>query len=607
MSYEFLVLILEFLGCIIFSLYLINYYIKKDTHIIILIISILTWICTFSLMIILPHDVAVSRRIALEKSNDNDNSFADFILSCYKKIYWAMFSMTWIFVPFLQKYEKNGNLTFSSKFIYSIKNNLLIYGIGLSIGIISFIIARFASNKYTISVFINLCIELSNVLGLFIVIFLLGYSIVRVPKDTFFHQNYQSRIHFLEWRFYKIIQLLRDKQKKIVEKAIILEKTMKIVESEDNEISKYEKEIENIYYKFVEFSKNMHFKIYEGELSNYEGVRTEKKLNQLNQKIKKYETQIVRLNYQKGQVYYNWLLFKSILYFNSELNERYRNSNLLQNDKENFFIDYDKDTNKLIFHPKHLNEKKIEHYIINRPYFFIIFSIIFTILSIFTLISETTFSLNWKLSPFGYLIRNTNNLFILHLVTLIPVLYLFYLSFYSVFSFKISGFCGMYGDNQTDSISILFVDDIMCKIAVALCLNIIQMIRNDIPIKLNDGTEITIVTIIEKQYGTVAYSGIYKKFAVFYPIVIAVLAALNLTNFFGKFGNNMEINNYEADSVDNKILCIKKGNKLLLELNNKYWKEKPNEDKNKEDEIKRVELEIIRQNTTDCFLSNKFN
>ena len=165
----------------------------------------------------------------------------------------------------------------------------------------------------------------------------------------------------------------------------------------------------------------------------------------------------------------------------------------------------------------------------------------------------------------------------------------------------------MYGDNQTDSISILFVDDIMCKIAVALCLNIIQMIRNDIPIKLNDGTEITIVTIIEKQYGTVAYSGIYKKFAVFYPIVIAVLAALNLTNFFGKFGNNMEINNYEADNSTDKLLSVKKGNKLLLELNNKYWNEEPYNNKNKKDEIRRVELEIIRQNTTDCFLSNKFN
>ena len=187
MSYEFLVLILEFLACIIFSLYLMNYYIKKDTHIIILLISILVWIFTFSLMIILPHDIAVSRRIALKTNDKDDNSLADFILSCYQKIYWAMFSMTWIFVPFLQKYEKNGNLTLSSKVFYSIKSNLLIYGIGLIIGIISFIIARFASNKYTITVFINLCIELSNVLGLFIVIFLLGYSIVRVPKDTFFH------------------------------------------------------------------------------------------------------------------------------------------------------------------------------------------------------------------------------------------------------------------------------------------------------------------------------------------------------------------------------------------------------------------------------------
>ena len=99
---------------------------------------------------------------------------------------------------------------------------------------------------------------------------------------------------------------------------------MKIVETEDNEITKYEKEIEGIYNKFVEFSKNMHFKIYEGELTEYEGVRTEKTLNKLNQKLKKYENQITRLNYQKGQVYYQWLIFKSILYFNSELNDRYR-------------------------------------------------------------------------------------------------------------------------------------------------------------------------------------------------------------------------------------------------------------------------------------------
>jgi hypothetical protein len=50
--------------------------------------------------------------------------------------------MTWIFVPFLSKYEKNGNLTFSSKIIYYIKKNLLIYGIGLGIGIICFILVK---------------------------------------------------------------------------------------------------------------------------------------------------------------------------------------------------------------------------------------------------------------------------------------------------------------------------------------------------------------------------------------------------------------------------------------------------------------------------------
>ena len=153
MSFELLILILEFLCSIIFSLFLFNYYIKKDTKIIIIIISIIIWILTFSLMIILPHDIAVSRRIALSKNNNDDNSLADFILSCYKKIYWTMFIMTWIFVPFLSKYEKNGNLTISSKIIYSIKQNLLIYGIGLSIGIICFIFTKIIYHEYRISVF----------------------------------------------------------------------------------------------------------------------------------------------------------------------------------------------------------------------------------------------------------------------------------------------------------------------------------------------------------------------------------------------------------------------------------------------------------------------
>ena len=64
-----------------------------------------------------------------------------------------MFIMTWIFVPFLSKYEKNGNLTISSKIIYSIKKNLLIYGIGLGIGIICFIFTKIIYHEYRISVF----------------------------------------------------------------------------------------------------------------------------------------------------------------------------------------------------------------------------------------------------------------------------------------------------------------------------------------------------------------------------------------------------------------------------------------------------------------------
>ena len=42
-------------------------------------------------------------------------------------------------------------------------------------------------------------ISLSNAWGLFVIIFLLGYGLVAVPKELFKMSNYENRLKFLEW------------------------------------------------------------------------------------------------------------------------------------------------------------------------------------------------------------------------------------------------------------------------------------------------------------------------------------------------------------------------------------------------------------------------
>lgn len=151
----------------------------------------------------------------------------------------------------------------------------------------------------------------------------------------------------------------------------------------------------------------------------------------------------------------------------------------------------------------------------------------FIMLSLATILSEVTLFTNLPLSIFGLLIEQTENILLLNLLCLIPLLYLLYTSLYGLFKLKLAGFYSMHDNQHTDSISLLFLTGFMCRIGFPLCLNFVQVL------KLSSAS-----TILEQTMGVTDLVPVLgRNFIIFYPTILVVLCVFNLFDLFGKLMN----------------------------------------------------------------------
>ena len=101
-----------------------------------------------------------------------------------------------------------------------------------------------------------------------------------------------------------------------------------------------------------------------------------------------------------------------------------------------------------------------------------VFNIIAGILTVFCEIL-----LLFKFDLIFRLINRINNIILLHFVILIPLIYLIYMSNYTLFKIKVSSYIYMYGHNQTDSVSLMIFSSYLSRIYFAICLNFLQTIN----------------------------------------------------------------------------------------------------------------------------------
>ena len=570
-------ILLEAILCLILATIIILSYVRKGTNKLVIIISSLTWFFNFYMVVLLPYDICLTNKIKRKESlTEAEQKTSSIIKITYNIAYWSTFFLSWLILPLLKSYESSGEFTRWEKFIYSIKSNLIFFGVVLLVCIFLFIWAFFKLKKETISFFFKNIYNFNYVLGLSIMLLLLSYSLIKLPIKIYETMNYENTIQYYEYTAKNINDKLVVVKMELTENSHQLLATMEdskiIKEMQDDNILNSNKNYSNkknifIYQKYMKEkfdyllknSKTFGVEIKSNSFgSKQEPIHDKGNLVQLIKKIMKEEWDDLRLQCQMQKIYSKWSTLKSILILGKKnkykINSRYykigkeKSEKIMVDKKDDSFITLN-----------NISNFKIWYYLKIRQILIFILTVILFIFGGIIFISEISIPLPWNLSIFGLLISSITNVFILHIILFIQIIYLLGMSMYTLFSLKISGYYGMYRNRQTDSISLLYFSDNINRIIFPLCLNVIMMV--------NKG-EKKYKTILESIFGINMQNQVFVIFNNYSPLILILCVLINGFNVFTKIGKCFGIDNFyiESEKRDNDI---EEGYNLLMEINKK--------------------------------------
>ena len=326
-------IILEAVISFILAVLIILSYVRKGTNKLVILISLLSWFCDFYFVINLPYDICITNKQKRNvKLTEAEQKTSKIIKINYQIAYWIIFFLAWVIIPLLKSYESSGEFTKWEKIKYAIRSNLILYGVVLFTCLLLFIWACFKLAKETISFFFKNIYNFNYILGLSIMLLLLSYSLVKLPKFIYEKINYQKTIHYYEYTAKNINDKLsvvkidlKEHGQQLLE---TIEDTKIMQEMTDDKILVGSKAISNDNKSIVHYQKYMkekfdylyqNSKLFDIEIKSnsfgakHEPIKDKKKLVQLINKIMKEEWDDLRLQCQIQIIYSKWSTLKSIV------------------------------------------------------------------------------------------------------------------------------------------------------------------------------------------------------------------------------------------------------------------------------------------------------
>lgn len=191
-------------------------------------ISVLTaWCFSFLIVFSIPLDVTqtVYRKCIIENNSTQVQNQLDAANAVCQKpwgmipdevfpnlwriIYWASQFLTWLIMPLMQSYLKAGEFTFKGKFKSAVIDNAIYYGSYLLICAVLLIYLALKPGVYLDWQKLKaIASSASNTWGLFLLVLLLGYALVEVPRSLW---NNSKPGFTLQYAYFKAAKLSADK------------------------------------------------------------------------------------------------------------------------------------------------------------------------------------------------------------------------------------------------------------------------------------------------------------------------------------------------------------------------------------------------------------
>jgi hypothetical protein len=125
----------------------------------------------------------------------------------WRLIYWTAFFLNWFILPVMQSYSEVGDFSTKQRIKSALKHRVAYYRnlLVVSTGAFIYYAVQFGIDPSKI---IPICISISNTSGLIIMLPLLGYGLVDLPRKMYHKSLYKRRLDFL---YYKVAKVNEDK------------------------------------------------------------------------------------------------------------------------------------------------------------------------------------------------------------------------------------------------------------------------------------------------------------------------------------------------------------------------------------------------------------
>ena len=592
-------LLIEILICSLITLGLLLYYARKDMNKFVFFTAFITWLMNFVLVILLPFDIYYTQTNK-GKENNIPYSTGKIIEYGYGITYWSLFILSWIIIPLLQSYESSGEFTKIEKLKSSLRENLIYYSAS---GIISLIIFIVSITKYGFTQTFSFFKDCSLIFGILFFFFLLSYSLIKYPKTLYENIKLKRLIKYFEWRANQFFEKLEEVKYDLINKFITLRVTIDNIKEKDNQgENKYKKDsssnnknsdkdsssiksyssdmprqvkdyltyMEKIYEDFDNKSSEFGISLGKEKPDDMRPITKIDDLIKLNRKINKKINDSLKMQCRIRNVYRKWAILNTVLLMTGNNIDEKKDKNIINNNikaennkSENLIVGKEKDLSleQEGFIPlDNFSKFKLFYYSKIKIFLSIVLFILCILAAIFIIFGEILLLFNSNL--LYLMLERSNNIFLIHFIILLPLLYLICMSNYTLFKIRISSYIYMYGHRQTSSVSLLVFSSYLSRIYFAICLNFLQILNR---FKSSSKSKFEIFFNIKQDK---LESNFIIKSCRFSPILLFVCIFLFILNVPGKIGASVGFNLFEFKSEERDI-SIRDGHKYLMNLNKK--------------------------------------
>ncbi|XP_012717616.2 G-protein coupled receptor-associated protein LMBRD2B [Fundulus heteroclitus] len=430
----------------------------------------------------------------------------------WRVVYWTSQFLTWLLLPFMQSYARSGGFSITGKIKTALIENAIYYGTYLLIfGSLLIYVAVHPELHLSWYGLQTIGITAANTWGLFLLVLLLGYGLVEIPRS---YWNASRHGHLLMKTYFKASKLMTEKADAEENLEDVMEEVRKVSES-----IKYNhplrKCIDTVLRKCpVDYQEKMG-----RNMDDYEDFDDKQNSYPTEKSLVKLHKQVIYAVQRQNRTRVQWqILLQQAIH----LEDVAKNESSVGRQ----FVHSFPSCEPVGWVGRYLYTPTVEWYweCLLKCWFYRLLSVVLTLFSVAVVWSECTFfSTRPVLSLFAVFIqlaeRDYNYLYI-EMACFVTIFFLCTCVYSTVFRIRVFNYYYLASHHQTDAYSLQFSGMLFCRLTPPLCLNFLGLIHMDSAISHQEKLQTAYTSIMGSMR---VLSFIANGFYIYYPMLIVIL------------------------------------------------------------------------------------